>query len=205
MGLSVLLILIGITVLVSFSAFNDSQLFEKLHFSAYRVKHNKEYYRFLSNVLIHGDTTHLLFNMFSLYFLGNALEEMWMYDYGIQLGEIHFLALYVIGGVFANTYAFIKHQDNPYYRSVGASGAVSAIIFAAIVWAPEMNLRLLFIPVDIPAFIFGPIYLAYEYYGHKRGKSNIAHDAHIGGALIGIVYVLIINIDKGKEFISHFF
>jgi membrane associated rhomboid family serine protease len=205
MSISILLIIIAITVLVSFSAFNDDRLFDKLHFSAYRIKHNREYHRFLSNVLIHADTTHLLFNMISLYFLGSILEEMWMFEYGVQLGEFHFLLLYLFGGLFSNLYAYYKHQDNPSYRSVGASGAVSAVIFAAILWAPDMELMLLLIPIPIPAYIFGPLYLAFEYYGYKRGRGNIAHDAHIGGAVIGLVYVLIINIDKGKEFISHFF
>jgi membrane associated rhomboid family serine protease len=78
------------------------------------------------------------------------------------------------------------------------------VIFAAILWNPGMQLRLFFIPIDIPAYVFGPLYLLYEYFADKRGNTGIAHDAHIGGALFGILYVLIINIDKGKEFFSYF-
>jgi membrane associated rhomboid family serine protease len=82
---------------------------------------------------------------------------------------------------------------------------VSAVIFAAIRWMPGMELYLMFIPIPIPAFIFGPLYLAFEYWSHKRGGTGIAHDAHIGGAIFGVLYVLIINIDKGKEFLGHIF
>jgi membrane associated rhomboid family serine protease len=99
----------------------------------------------------------------------------------------------------------MRHQNDPNYRSVGASGAVSAIIFAVIIWVPDLPLNLMFIPIPIPAYIFGVIYLAFEYYAHKKGNTGIAHDAHIGGAVLGIVYVLILNIDKGKEFLGHFF
>lgn len=205
MGFSILIIIIIITSLISFHAFRDEQVFDKLYFSAYRIKHNKEYYRFLSNVLVHADMTHLLFNMFSLYFLGEALEFFLMDFYGQKVGELHFILIYILGGLAANIFAYLRHQNDPNYRSVGASGAVSAVIFAAIMWAPDMELMLLFIPIPIPAYIFGPIYLAFEYWAHKKGNTGIAHDAHIGGAVLGIVYVLIINIDKGKEFLSHIF
>ena len=86
-----------------------------------------------------------------------------------------------------------------------ASGAVSAVIFAAILWNPRMRLSFFFIPIGIPAYIFGPLYLAFEFYMDKRGGSGIAHDAHIGGAVFGILYVLFINIDKGKEFFAAIF
>ena len=205
MGISILIIVIVITSLISFHSFRDQKVFDKLLFSAYRIKHNKEYYRFISNVLVHSDVTHLMFNMFSLFFLGEALEFFLIDAYGLNLGEMHFLFIYIFGGIFANIYSYYKHQDNPSYRSVGASGAVSAVIFATIIWKPDMELMLLFIPIAIPAYIFGPIYLAFEYYAHKRGNTGIAHDAHIGGAIFGILYVLIINIDKGKDFLTYIF
>jgi membrane associated rhomboid family serine protease len=205
MTFSALIVIIVITSLISFNAFSDDRLFDKLHFSAYRIKHHGEYYRFISNVLIHADLTHLLFNMFSLYFLGEAMEFFLFDYYGKQVGEFHFLMIYILGGVMANVYAYFRHQNDPGYRSVGASGAVSAVIFAAIMWMPGMELYLMFIPIPIPAFIFGPLYLAFEYWSHKRGGTGIAHDAHIGGAIFGVLYVLIINIDKGKEFLGHIF
>jgi membrane associated rhomboid family serine protease len=205
MAFTALIVIVVFTSLISYNAFRDTQLFDKLLFSAYRIKHNKEYYRFISNVLVHADLTHLLFNMFSLYFLGEALEFYLFFDYGPQIGEMHFLLIYFLGGIMANVYSFYKHQDNPSYRSVGASGAVSAVIFATIMWDPDLPLMLFFIPIEIPAYIFGPIYLAFEYWAHKKGGTGIAHDAHIGGAIFGVIYVLIINIDKGKEFLSHIF
>lgn len=205
MVFSALIVIIAITSLISYNAFNDDRLLNKLLFSAYQIKHDREYYRFISNVLVHADFTHLLFNMFSLYFLGQALESALFSNYGQQVGEFHFLMIYFFGGVMANIYGYFRHQNNPYYRSVGASGAVSAVIFAAIMWMPDMELFLFLIPIPIPAFIFGPLYLAFEYWSHKRGGSGVAHDAHIGGALFGVLYVLIINIDKGKEFLNLIF
>ena len=101
--------------------------------------------------------------------------------------------------------SFLKQQDNSSYRSFGASGAVSAVIFAAILWDPSMRLGILFIPFPIPAYIFGPIYLAIEYFSMKRGGTGIAHDAHLGGAVFGILFVLLLNINKGKEFLDLFF
>lgn len=205
MSFTALIVIIGITGLISWHAFTDNALFERLLFSPYRIKHHKEYYRFMSNMLVHSDFTHLIFNMISLFFLGEALEYFFFRDYGITIGEIHFLSVYIFGGLASNFYAYVKHQDNPNYRAVGASGAVSAVIFAAILWYPQMELMLFFIPIPIPAYLFGPIYLAFEYFAHKRGNSRIAHDAHIGGAIFGILYVLIINIDKGKEFLNLIF
>lgn len=175
-------------------------------------------------MFLHADIGHLAFNMFSLFFLGNMfltqvggdyynpangdefyLDGGLMDTYGSLFGQIHFLILYLAGGLFATIIPFVRHQDNPHYKSLGASGAVSAVIFAAIIWNPTMELQLLFIPFGIKAWLFGIIYLVFEYVMDRRGGGRIAHDAHIGGALFGILYVLIINIDKGKEFIQAIF
>lgn len=174
-------------------------------YSAYLSKHKREHYRILSHILIHADASHLLFNMMSLYFLGTLLETSLVFTYGLVKGEVYFGMIYVLGGVFATLWPYLRNQDNPNYRSLGASGAVSAVIFATIIWMPKMELSLLFIPVGIPAYIFGPIYLALEYFLDKRGNTGIAHDAHIGGALFGVLFILIINIDKGKEFLNQLF
>lgn len=205
MPFSLLIIIIVLTVIVSLNAFKDTNLMNKFLYSPYLCKHEKQYYRILGHTLIHADATHLIFNMMSLFFLGDFLEQEFMNEYGGINGEIHFLVLYVLGGVFATLIPYVRNQDNPNYKSLGASGAVSAVIFAAIMWNPTMKLGLLFIPVQIPAFIFGPIYLAFEYWSDRRGNTGVAHDAHIGGAIFGILYVLIINIDKGKEFLSLIF
>jgi membrane associated rhomboid family serine protease len=205
MSFSLLLIIIILTIIVSLNGFKDMEMTERLLYSPYRAKHNNEFYRIVSHTVIHSDLMHLVFNMFSLYFLGSLLEINLISEYGTLQGEIHFLLIYLFGGIFATIIPYARNQDNPNYRSLGASGAVSAVIFAAIIWNPTMQLGLLFIPIPIPAYIFGPLYLAFEYYADKKGGTGIAHDAHIGGAIFGILYVLIINIDKGKEFFSLIF
>jgi len=203
--MSLVLIIIGITVLISFSVENKPEQKEKMLFIPNLIKHNGEYHRMISSIFIHADLNHLVFNMISLYFLGNLFEQQLTEVYGIQLGSLNFVLLYLLGGIASEIYPFIRHQDDPYYRSLGASGAVSAVIFAAIFWNPTMDLYLFFIPVPIPAYIFGPIYLAFEYFAMKRGTTNIAHDAHIGGALFGILFVLLLNPNKGLEFFQTIF
>jgi membrane associated rhomboid family serine protease len=98
----------------------------------------------------------------------------------------------------------LKHQDQPSYRSLGASGAVSAVLFAVICWNPTLSLSLMFIPIPIPAYIFGPLYLLFEYYSLKKGNTGIAHDAHIGGAIFGILFVLMLDPSKGIQFVNLF-
>lgn len=206
MSFSFLYLIIIITVIVSLNAFKNNELMSKLMYSPYKCKHDKEYYRILGHVVIHADSTHLIFNMLSLFFLGERLEYRFIEAYGFVGGEVRFAMLYILGGVFATLIPYMRNQDNPNYRSLGASGAVSAIVFAAILWEPGMPLGIIFLPeVDIPAYIFGPVYLAIEYWADRRGNTGVAHDAHIGGAIFGILYVLIINIDKGKEFLDIIF
>jgi membrane associated rhomboid family serine protease len=156
-------------------------------------------------MFVHADTTHLFFNMFALYMFGENMEVSLQYTYGLVPGSIHFIILYFAGGFAATIWPFIRNHDNVSYSSVGASGAVSAIIFAMILWYPEMELFLLFIPIPIPGYIFGALYLAFEYYMSRSKTSRIAHDAHFGGAIFGIIYILIINIDKGKELLDLIF
>lgn len=205
MSLSLLLIIIVGTLIISLNGFKDRGLTDRFLYSPYDCKHHGQYYRIVSHMFIHADTMHLAFNMLSLYFLGRVLEAQFMFTYGNLQGEIHFFILYFLGGIFATLIPFARNQDNPGYRSLGASGAVSAVIFGAILWNPTMELGLMFIPIPIPAYLFGPLYLAFEYWADRRGGTGIAHDAHIGGAIFGVLYVLIINIDKGKEFFTTIF
>lgn len=224
MSINILIIIIVIIAGISLKAFGDSSLMNKLMYVPYLCKNDKQYYRAFTHILIHGDMGHLIFNMMSLYFLGDALLNIQggLYTsgsnpevfelgggfidlYGNVGGQVHFFVLFILGGLFATIIPFIRNKDNQAYRSLGASGAVSAVIFAAILWNPTMELNIMFIPIGIPAYIFGPLYLAYEFYADKRGNSGIAHDAHIGGAIFGILYVLIINIDKGKELVQFIF
>jgi len=203
--MNIVSIIIVITVLISFQANKNPDLKQRFLYIPYQLKHNNEYYRLISHIFIHADISHLAFNMISLYFLGSTLSFYFIDYYGLQLGTTYLLILYFAGAIFASLPSFLKNQDNSSYRSLGASGAVSAVIFAAILWEPTMLLGIMFFPFPIPAYIFGPIYLAIEYFAMKRGGTGVAHDAHLGGALFGILFVLLLNIEKGKEFLDLFF
>lgn len=222
MELNILTIIIVVTVIISLVALNNKQMMTKYMFIPYDVKHHNRYERYVSHMFLHADIGHLAFNMISLYYLGTFLLTQpggdYLIDgdvvhyntgligtYGKMQGQIHFGILYFLGGIFATIIPFIRHQDNMHYRSLGASGAVSAVVFAAIIWNPSAELRFLFIPIGIKAWLFGIIYLVAEYFMDRRGNTGVAHDAHIGGAIFGVLYVLIINIDKGKEFFQTIF
>ncbi len=205
MIIQVVYILLIVTTFISLSAFSNQRFTDKYSYSPYDIKHRHEYVRIVAHMFIHADWIHLMFNMFTLYFLGDLLERQFMFHWGPLAGSTHFLILYFFGGIFATILPYKRNHENPHYRALGASGAVSAVVFAAIVWNPTMQLSLLFIPIPIPAYLFGPLYLIAEYYADKRGNTGIAHDAHIGGAIFGIIYVLFINIDKGKELMNLIF
>jgi membrane associated rhomboid family serine protease len=193
-----------LTVVISWQAFQNQALLSRLLLEPYAVKHRGEFYRLLSHMLVHADFTHLAFNMMTLYFIGSYLEQIWQLQFGLMNTRIYLFLLYVVGGLCATLWPMIRNQDNPSYRSLGASGAVSAILFAFILWDPTQSLYLMFIPIPIPAYVFGPLYLAFEYYSMRKGKSGIAHDAHIGGAIFGVLFVLLIAPEKGMQFVHLF-
>lgn len=199
MPVSITVIIIIATLIVSIQGFNSKDFLYRMSFSPYQVKHSGKKYKFFTHMFVHADWMHLIFNLISFYLFGDLFEQILIDKYGLFVGELHFLVIYFLGGLFATLWPMIRNHDNPGYTSLGASGAVSSIIFATIMWIPDLPMGLIFLPIMIPAFIFGPLYLAFEFWSLKRGKSNIAHDAHIGGAIFGVVYILIINIDKGKE------
>jgi membrane associated rhomboid family serine protease len=183
MQLSLTVIIIIITVLASLYAWNNQTVMSNWMMNPYRTDQRKEYWRFITSGLIHNDYMHLFFNMFTLYFFGKILE--W------QLGPTLFVILYVVGIIVSDVPTFFKNKRNPYYNSLGASGGVSAIVFASILLRPLSPLYLFFIPVPIPGFIFGAIYMFYSYYQAERGGDNINHDAHLYGALFGILFTII--------------
>jgi membrane associated rhomboid family serine protease len=142
--------------------------------------------------------------MISLYFLGSFLETQWSYEFGL-MGNYYFIILYFGGALIATVWPYYRNSENPAYRSLGASGAVSSVVFATMLWYPQLELYLMFIPIPIKAYILGPLYLAVEYYSMKRGGTGVAHDAHLGGALFGILFVLLIDSNKGIEFLALLF
>lgn len=180
---------------------DNQTLKNKLMFNAYMIKERKEWYRFFSHGLIHGDWMHLIFNMLSLYMFGKAVEDAYS-DMFEAKGPLFFVLLYVGGLVMSSIYSYEKNKTNVWYNSLGASGAVSAVIYAFIMLAPTAKLGFMFIPVPIPAYLFGFIYLGIEYYMSKRGGTGIAHDAHFWGAIYGIVLMIILRPAVISEFIN---
>lgn len=190
-------VIIGIAVLISLKGFNDSYFLDQYLYKPYNVNHYKQYYRIFTHVFLHGDPMHLLFNMLTLYFFGPWVEVVFRNNLGYVGGSILFIAFFVLSSMFSTLIQYARHKDHEFYRSLGASGAVSSILFAVIMMFPMLEIHIFF-AIPIPAFIFGPLYLAYEFWSDKNSKGNIAHDAHISGALFGIVFILITNIEQVK-------
>ena len=191
MNLSITIIIIVITCVISIPAFSNSSLFEKLRHHPYSEKHNKEYYRWLTSGFLHGSWMHLLINMYVFYEFGRHVEVMFIRYFGSPMGSILFLVMYLLTIILADIPTFIKHQNNPRYAAIGASGGVSGILFAFILFSPWSMLGLYFI-IPIPAIIFGVLYLWYESWAAKNSRDNIGHDAHFWGAIVGIVITSIL-------------
>ncbi len=201
--ISVTVIIIAITSIVSFIAFSNNELFNKLKFNAYLIKHKKQYYRFLSHAVVHGGTMHLFINMFVLFSFGKALEQYFAHyiDYNVSLLMV---ALYVGSIIFSSLFDYEKQKNNHYYNAVGASGAVSAVLFATIFFAP-MHKIYFFGVIPIPGIIFGVLYLFYEYKMAKKDMDNIGHNAHFFGAIFGFLFPLIIKPKLIYVFLNGFF
>jgi len=202
--MSVTLFLIILTILVSFTAFRNSLMFGRMKFNAYEISKRRLFYRFFSYGLLHVDWMHLLVNMLVLFSFGSLVENILVSEFDVK-GRFFFLMLYVSSLLVSVLPAYFKHRKNYYYNSVGASGAVSAVLFASIILRPEGSVFMLFIPIPIPAFIFGMFYLVYSVYMAKRGNDNVGHDVHFWGAIYGIVFITLINPDFLLEFIRVLF
>jgi membrane associated rhomboid family serine protease len=184
-----LLIIIVSTSLVTIYAFSNPSLFDRLKFNAYVIKHENQWWRFLSYGALHAGWGHLLINMFVLFSFGRTVIEGYEILFGTK-GFLYFILLYIGGIVFSILLDYGKHRDDPYYNAVGASGAVSAVLFANIILFPSGSLYLFPIPFPIPSIIFGILYLVYSAYMARRAKDNIGHNAHFWGAVYGIVLTL---------------
>lgn len=185
------IIIIVLTCLVSIPAFSNRDFFYRFDFAPYSVYERKEYYRFLTHAFLHADWTHLFFNMFVLYTFGRAAQGYFEVYLG-NTGLLYFVLLYLGGIIFAVLPTFNKHKNNPSYHSIGASGAVSAVLFSYIIFSPTSELTLLIFPFfGLPSIVWGIAYLAYEHYQSRKENTNINHDAHLTGALYGIVFTLI--------------
>ena len=184
-------IIIFITAIVSIVAFSSATIKEQLLFKPVLIQKRNEWYRFFTSGLIHADWEHLLFNMLTLYLFGEGLEAQFNRDnlFG-ENGAILYSTLYISAFPFSMITSYWKHKQNTRYASLGASGAVSAILFASILLNPTIKIGFFILPPVIPGFVFGPAYLLLSSYLNKKGKDNINHAAHIAGAIYGVIFTL---------------
>lgn len=205
MSISITIIIIIITAIISFMAFSNRELMDKLIFYPPAISEQKQWYRFFSNGLIHADIGHLAFNMLSLYFFGDLVNGAFTEIFGVS-GTLLYIIMYISSLAVCLVPTYMSNKSNYYYRSLGASGAVSAVIFAGIFLFPEQPLSFFFIPIQIPGFIFGPLYLIVTAYFAKRGGSHINHSAHLWGALYGIVFLIVMSfaLHTGFNPLTHF-
>lgn len=185
------LIIIAVTVLISYQAFQKPDLMNRFIFYPPAVE-QREWYRLISHGFLHADYSHLIFNMLALYMFGSDIEGVFTETLGSLWGSILYILLYLLGIVAAIIPTYFQQRNNAFYRSLGASGAVSAIVFAYIMVYPMNYMGLMFIPVFLPAFVFGFIYIAVSVYLDRNHSGNVNHSAHVTGALFGIIYMFLI-------------
>ncbi len=189
--MTVTILIIIITCLISYKGFTDRSFFEALKHHPVSEANNGEWYRMVSSGFLHADWFHLGINMYVLYEFGTLVETLYLDQYGDIAGRAIYLLLYVAMIILADIPSFIKHKNNRYYGAIGASGAVSGILFIFILFLPWAKLRLYF-AIPIPAIIFGVLYLGYSSYASKKANDNIGHDAHFYGALAGMALTAIL-------------
>jgi membrane associated rhomboid family serine protease len=187
------LVIFVLTIVISAIGFRSPSLVDRMLFRPYYLVRKGEWDRLITSGFVHADLTHLLFNMLSYFFFAFMLER--------AIGTIRFLALYMISLALSELGTWLKHRNNPQYASLGASGAVLAVMFAYIVYFPTAKLGLLFIPIPVPAPLFALLYLAYSWWQSRQNGGRVNHDAHFGGAIFGVLFVLVTDPDA----FGHFF
>jgi membrane associated rhomboid family serine protease len=184
-------IIMGVTIVVSFMAFNNPEVMSKLILNPYRVNRDKEYYRFITSGFIHNDHMHLIFNMFSFYFFGTAVEMVFRGVFGKGKGALYYILLYVLAIIISDLPSYLKQRNNPLYNSLGASGGVAAVVFGFILFLPLQEICIYF-ALCLPGVLFGSLYVAYSWYQGRNANDNINHDAHLYGAAFGFIFCLIL-------------
>jgi membrane associated rhomboid family serine protease len=207
--MSLTILIVVVTVILSLMAFNNQQYIFNLVFYPYRMWRQQEWYRLVSCGFIHADMGHLFFNMFALWSFGTFVEEQFnsiaAYGHGLFSvlgGGLLYVIMYFGAVATADLYNLFTQRDNPGYRSLGASGGVSAIVFASILFNPFGKIYLMFIPIGIPSIVFGPLYLLYCVYMAKRGTDNVGHTAHFTGSVFGFIFPILFYPQLLVEFIS---
>jgi membrane associated rhomboid family serine protease len=195
---TITLSIIVLTCLISATAFNNSKILDDLIFWPPAISVRHQYYRFVTCGLIHADIMHLAFNMFTLYSFGRVMEAYYMGVLGLP--HYFYLLLYIGGLIAANIPTYIKRRDDYNYRSLGASGAVCAVMFSFILLRPWERLYLIVLPV--PAIIFAVLFLVYSVYMSRKGGDNVNHDAHFWGALFGVVFTIALRPSVVSTFLN---
>ena len=207
--MSVTIIIIILTALVSFAGFRSQKVIDDLIFYPPAITQNNQYYRFITCGFIHADPWHLIFNMYAFYLFGDGqqktgTENIFAAVFG-DYGKLLYIILYVLALIVCLIPSFLKNKNNSNYRSLGASGAVSAVVFAYILFNPIQGVGLIFIPIFIPGFLFGILYLIVSWLLDKKGAGNINHSAHIWGAIFGVIFFIVASkLSSGYPVLDHF-
>lgn len=180
-----------------YTLLSNQELLHKMMLHPYSVVHENKWYQLITSSFVHADLIHLMFNMLSYYFFAFNLE--------ISIGSLNFLIIYLSAIIISDISTVIKNKNNQEYYSLGASGAVSAVIFSSILVYPSSKIGLIFIPFGIPAPIFGLLYLLYCYYASKRSGDLINHEAHFWGAIAGVVITILLLPGIVPYFLDHIF
>ena len=192
------LTLVAVTALVSWQAWERPRLFDRLILWPPAIDRQQQYDRLLTHGFIHADGMHLIFNMVTLYSFGQAMERY----FSDRIGPVGYLLFYLSAIVIAILPTYMQHRLDPGYRSLGASGAVSAVLFASILLDPWMGIYLFLIPIPVPAFVFAGLYIGYSMWMDKRGGDNINHSAHLWGALYGVMFTVLQQPALAGQFLS---
>jgi membrane associated rhomboid family serine protease len=197
---SLTLIIIVITAAFSIMAFNRAELMARYQFNAYMIYHRKQYYRFITHAFLHADWMHLIINMLVLYSFGQFVENNLRYYFG-SISPALYLILYFGAVILSSISTFRKHKDDHWYNAVGASGAVSAVMFSSVVFGPFMMIYLYGI-IPLPALLWAALYVGYSVYAGSKANDNINHDAHLWGGLFGMIFTLVLSPDIASRFLD---
>lgn len=190
------LTIIIVTCVITLTGFRNGKVVDELIFWPPAINKKHQYYRFITCGLIHADYMHLIFNMLTLYFFGTFMEAHYQGELGLQ--KWYYLALYTGALIVSNIPTYLKHRNDYNYRSLGASGAVSAVLFAFILLYPWQRIVVLVFPV--PAIVYGVLFLVYSAYMSRKGGDNVNHDAHFYGALFGILFTIFVSPNVAGDF-----
>ena len=190
------MIILALTVLVSAIGLFSRKVLERTVLRPYAIAQGSQYATLLTSGFVHADVGHLVFNLITYYSFAFGLQR--------AIGDVRFAILYFVGLLVSNLGTCIKHRNEPNYASLGASGAILAVLFASIVYFPHQRLVILPLPIPIPAPLFAIAYLAFSYYSSGRSKDRINHDAHIFGALTGLAFVLVTAPERFRDLLHAF-